>query len=70
VFALLCYNRAVALLGATTSSAFLPLIPALATLAAMPLLHEYPTSIEWLGIALAGGGVLLSTGIVRLPRRR
>lgn len=64
VFALLCYNRAVAILGATTSSAFLPLIPVLATLIAMPMFREYPIPIEWLGIALASGGVLLSTGIV------
>ncbi len=64
ILALLCYNRAVALLGATTSSAFLPLIPVLATLAAMPLLGEFPIPLEWLGIGLASGGVLLSTGII------
>lgn len=64
IFALLCYNRAIKLLGATTSSAFLPLIPVLATLAAIPMLNETPIPLEWLGIALASGGVLLSTGIL------
>lgn len=64
VFALLCYNRAIKLLGAATSSAFLPLIPVIATLAAIPLLNEVPIPLEWLGIALASGGVMLSTGIV------
>jgi len=64
IFALLCYNRAIPLLGATTSSAFLPLIPVIATLAAMPVLKEIPQPLEWLGIALASAGVLLATGIV------
>lgn len=64
ILALLCYNRAIKLLGATTSSAFLPLIPVLATLEAIPYLGETPIPLEWLGIALASGGVLLSTGIV------
>lgn len=64
IFALLCYNRAIKLLGATTSSAFLPLIPVLATIAAIPMLNETPIPLEWLGIALASGGVLLSTGIL------
>lgn len=64
VFALLCYNRAIKLLGATTSSAFLPLIPVIATLTAIPLLGETPMALEWLGIGLASGGVMLSTGIV------
>lgn len=64
VFALLCYNRAIKLLGAATSSAFLPLIPVIATLVAIPLLNETPIPLEWLGIGLASGGVMLSTGIV------
>lgn len=64
VFALLCYNRAIKLLGAMTSSAFLPLIPVIATLVAIPLLGEVPIPLEWLGITLASGGVLLSTGIL------
>lgn len=64
VFALICYNRAIKLLGAMTSSAFLPLIPVIATVTAIPLLNEYPMPVEWLGIALASSGVLLSTGIL------
>lgn len=64
VFALICYNRAIQLLGAMTSSAFLPLIPVIATVTAIPLLNEYPMPLEWIGIGLASGGVMLSTGIV------
>ena len=64
VFALVMFNRAIVLLGASTASAFLPLIPVIATLAAMPLLGETPVPLEWIGIAVATGGVLLSTGMI------
>jgi len=64
IFALLCFNRAVNLLGASTTSAFLPLIPALATLLAIPALGQIPGTLEWAGIGLACSGVFLSSGIV------
>ena len=64
VFALLCFNRAIQLLGASTSSAFLPLIPALATVVSIPVLGQVPNAQEWLGVALACGGVFLSSGIL------
>jgi drug/metabolite transporter (DMT)-like permease len=71
IFALICYNRAVNHLGASTTSAFLPLIPVIASLMAMPLLGEFPSLAEWSGIALAGIGVLLATGVAgRLLRTR
>lgn len=63
IFALLLFNRSVALLGASTSSAFLPLIPVIATVAAIPALGQTPGALEWAGILIAGVGVLLSTGI-------
>ena len=63
ILALLCFNRGIALLGATTSGAFLPLVPVLATLIAVPLLGELPNAMEFLGVLLASGGVFLSTGI-------
>ena len=62
VFALLCFNRGIAILGASTASAFLPLIPVLATLLAIPLLGEIPGAQEMLGILLAATGVFLATG--------
>ena len=63
ILALLCFNRGIALLGATTSGAFLPLVPVVATLIAIPLLGELPNGMECVGILLASGGVFLSTGI-------
>ena len=64
VLALLCFNRGVRLLGATTTSAFLPLVSIFSTLLAIPLLQEIPNALEWSGIFLASCGVFLSTGII------
>ena len=64
IIALLCYNNAIRMLGASTSSAFLPLIPVISTLIAIPALGEVPGPFEWVGIALAACGVLLSTGMI------
>ncbi len=64
VFALICFNRGVSLLGASTASAFLPLIPAIATVASIPLLGQIPSTQEWLGVGIASIGVFLSSGIL------
>lgn len=64
VCATFCFNRAIRLIGASTTSAFLPLIPVLSTLVAIPVMNEVPVQIEWLGLALAGVGVLLATGFL------
>ena len=64
IFALLLFTRAVVILGASAASAFLPLVPLIATVAAIPLLGEMPNALEWSGIALAASGILLSTGII------
>jgi drug/metabolite transporter (DMT)-like permease len=64
VLALLCFNRGIRLLGATTTSAFLPLVFIFSTLLAIPLLQEVPGALEWTGIALASSGVFLATGII------
>ena len=58
-----CFNRAIRLIGASTTSAFLPLIPIISTLVAIPVMNEMPENIEWLGLALAAIGVLLATGL-------
>ncbi|NDF12106.1 MAG: DMT family transporter [Proteobacteria bacterium] len=62
ILALLAYNKGVELLGASGSAAFIPLVPVMATLAAVPFLHEVPTLLEVMGILLAAAGVMLATG--------
>ena len=64
IVAMMCFNHAIHLLGPTKASAFIPLIPALSTLLAIPLLGEHPTLIEWTGIGMISFGILLSTGIL------
>ncbi|MFZ4125715.1 MAG: DMT family transporter [Rickettsiales bacterium] len=64
VFALMAYNRGVELLGVSASSAFIPMIPVIATLVAIPVLGQMPNMMDVIGIALVAGGVLLSTGII------
>jgi drug/metabolite transporter (DMT)-like permease len=56
------YGRAVGILGAARGAAFLALVPALSALIAIPLLGEWPSSVDWLGIALVSVGVYVASG--------
>jgi len=68
VVALLAYNRAIALLGATGAAAFTSLVPVLTTLLAVPLLGEWPSLLDGSAVAAIAGGVLLATlGGLRKP---
>lgn len=62
---LVVYTRAVENLGSNTASLFSAIVPALAILIAMPALGEIPGPLEWAGMALATGGMVLA-----LSRRR
>ncbi|GIL39420.1 DMT family transporter [Roseiterribacter gracilis] len=62
VVAMLTWNRAVALLGASRAAPFAALAPVLALLAAIPFLNEIPTHAEWIGTLLISCGVPLATG--------
>jgi drug/metabolite transporter (DMT)-like permease len=62
IVSLLLYGRAVALLGAAGGAAFGALVPALSALMAIPLLGEWPSATDWLGIVLISAGVYLASG--------
>ena len=62
IVSLILYGRAVDILGAPRGAAFGALVPALSALFAMPLLGEWPTASDWLGIALISAGVYLASG--------
>lgn len=64
IVALITFNKSIHLLGPTKASAFIPLIPALSTLLAIPLLGEHPSTMAWTGIAMISLGILLSTGLI------
>ena len=65
IVAIIVYSRAIALLGSSLTSLFSALIPALVVMMAIPVLGELPAPLEWAGIALATGGMVLA-----LSRRR
>jgi drug/metabolite transporter (DMT)-like permease len=60
VLAYLCYNRAVALLGANTAGLAVHLVPVFGTLLAVLLLGEIPRAFHAVGILLIGSGIWLA----------
>jgi drug/metabolite transporter (DMT)-like permease len=62
IASLLLYGRAIAILGASRGAAFGALVPALSALFAIPLLGEWPSRTDWVGIALISVGVYLASG--------
>jgi drug/metabolite transporter (DMT)-like permease len=52
----------VALLGASAAGAFIALGPVIATLLAIPILNEWPSAEDWMGIAVISVGVYLASG--------
>src|SRR5580692_10191097 len=62
IVSLLLYGRAVAILGASGGASFGALVPALSALIAIPLLREWPSDSDWVGIALISTGVYLTSG--------
>ena len=59
VLATYLYGRAVVLLGASTASAFVPLVLVITLLLAIPLLGEWPAPVELLGVSLVFAGMLV-----------
>ncbi len=70
IVALIAFNIGVSLLGAARAGAFVPLIPALSTLLAIPALGEIPSFIETLGISAVSVGVFLASGAIAWKRHK
>lgn len=62
IVSLFAYARAVGILGASLGASFASLVPVVAMLAAIPLLGEWPTAMDCVGIAAVTIGVFLSSG--------
>jgi drug/metabolite transporter (DMT)-like permease len=60
--AIFTFNRAVSLLGSSAATAIIALIPAIASLLAIPILGEHPSPAEGVAVAVIVGGVLLAAG--------
>lgn len=64
VIAYILFNIGIERLGASRAAAFVALVPALATLIAIPLLNEVPDAPAIFGVVATGFGVLLASGVV------
>ncbi len=61
--ALLFYTRAIAILGAARGAVFAALVPSFSLLLAIPLLHEIPTRLQLVGVALVTAGMVFALGL-------
>lgn len=70
IISLLLYGRAVGILGASSGAAFAALCPAMTALLGIPILGEWPTSIDWAAICMISAGVYVVSGgpLPRLSR--
>ena len=66
----IAYNWIVILLGAGRAVLFPALVPGVAILFGIPILGEWPTLIQLLGLAFAMIGLLVALGILRWPGAR
>ena len=62
VFSYVLYGLAVGILGASSGAAFAASCPAMTALMAIPILGEWPSSINWAAIALISVGVYVISG--------
>jgi drug/metabolite transporter (DMT)-like permease len=65
IVAFVCFNRGIMIVGAARASSFIPLVPVLVAIFAIPILGEIPSLLEILGVILVSCGVLLSSGIIK-----
>lgn len=65
-----CLNIAVRHIGAHATSVFLSVVPCVAALAAIPILHEMPGLPAWIGMLTVTIGILLAIGIIEGKKMR
>ena len=61
VLGLWLWGWAVAKIGVAVAGRFPPLIPVIGAVSAIPLLGEWPVPLQWAGIALIVGGLVITT---------
>ena len=61
--ALFLYARAVSLLGSARGAVFAALVPATATLLAIPILDEWPSLLQMTGVAVVSVGMCFALGL-------
>jgi len=68
VVAVVAYAAAVVVLGASRAALFPALVPGTAILIGIPLTGEWPTPLQWVGIAVVMAGLLTALGVQLHPR--
>jgi drug/metabolite transporter (DMT)-like permease len=69
VLAVVAYAGAVMVLGASRAALFPALVPGTAILIGIPLTGEWPTTLQWIGIAVVIGGLVTAAGVQLSARR-
>ncbi len=59
--AVVAFSKSVALLGASKAGLFPSLVPVIAVILGIPLLDEFPTAVQTVGVALASIGLIMAT---------
>jgi len=67
VVSIIAFTRAVQILGAGRTAVFPAIVPVVAILIGIPVAHEIPTPLQWIGVAVVLVGLLSIMGIVRWP---
>lgn len=70
VFAFILYTRTIAILGAGRAAIFPTLVPVTTVLLAIPILGDYPTRIEVIGVVIVSIGMVLAMGLLDRVFRR
>jgi drug/metabolite transporter (DMT)-like permease len=65
VLSLILFGKAVRLLGASAAASYGALVPGLAAMMGIFILHEFPTMADLIGIACVSAGVFLATRAAR-----
>jgi drug/metabolite transporter (DMT)-like permease len=69
VVSVIAFTRAVGLIGASRAAIFPALVPAAAILIGIPVAGEWPTVLQWSGLALVSTGLLVAVGVIALRGR-
>lgn len=64
IVALIAFNLGLKIIGAAHAGSLIPLVPAISTLMAIPILDEMPTLTEWLGVGAITIGAFISSGLI------
>jgi drug/metabolite transporter (DMT)-like permease len=69
VAAIYLYSISIRILGAARAVVFLALMPVFAMVSAIPVLGEWPTTIEWVALAMIVLGIFTALNLLRFPRK-